>query len=241
MSRHLVFSDLHGQYKLWEKIKSFIEPDDVVYCLGDCADRGPDGWKIIKEVLDTPNITYIRGNHEQFLIDNDYRLWKLNGGDSTIEAMQREDDTERRRIRVALINTPLYESYINKDGTEIYLCHAGFDPEIIRYWSDEELLWNRYHISRAWPQEYKDDTMKIIHGHTPRQVMDQFIGRKDRRPKGDTGAYWYCDGHKCCIDQGSVVSNAALLLDLDTFEEYIFVTGSEDKDEHFIYNGGYTR
>ena len=38
-----VFSDLHAQYNLWQQIKNFIKPDDLVFCLGDCVDRGPVG------------------------------------------------------------------------------------------------------------------------------------------------------------------------------------------------------
>ena len=45
------FSDLHGEYKLFKQIQEYIQKDDVVYCLGDCCDRGPDGIKIIQEVL----------------------------------------------------------------------------------------------------------------------------------------------------------------------------------------------
>lgn len=92
--RTLAFSDLHGQYKLWKQIENFIQPEDKVFCLGDCADRGPEGWQIIKEVLATPNITYLRGNHEQFIIDEDFWLWTYNGGTSTIDAAESDTDEE---------------------------------------------------------------------------------------------------------------------------------------------------
>lgn len=31
------FSDLHGRLDLFNKIIDFIQPDDIVYCLGDCG------------------------------------------------------------------------------------------------------------------------------------------------------------------------------------------------------------
>jgi hypothetical protein len=34
-------SDLHGMYELYQKISDFLKPEDKVYCLGDCGDRGP--------------------------------------------------------------------------------------------------------------------------------------------------------------------------------------------------------
>ena len=64
------FSDLHGRYELWEQIKNYIKPEDIVYCLGDCIDRGYRGYEILKEVLEHPQITFLLGNHEDFLMQN---------------------------------------------------------------------------------------------------------------------------------------------------------------------------
>ena len=68
------FSDLHAQYDLWLQIKDFLKPEDTVYCLGDCVDRGPVGLDILNEVLETPNITLLCGNHEDFIdkLENGY-------------------------------------------------------------------------------------------------------------------------------------------------------------------------
>lgn len=219
------FSDLHGQYSLWEQIKNFIKPTDVVYCLGDCADRGPNGWKIIKEVLNTSNIIYIRGNHEQFILDEDYELWQMNGGISTICSSELESDEEYNKIRLKLAKTPLILNYTNKNGKRIALCHAGFDPEIIAYQRDEDLLWDREHIGYSWPEKNWSD-LYLIHGHTPIQFINRFtsFGEKKASPPQ---AYWYCNDHKCCIDQGSFLSGNALLLNLDTFEEHIFTAEVE--------------
>ena len=214
------FSDLHGQYDLWKQIKEFIKPEDTVYCLGDCADRGPDGWKIIKEVMDTPNIIYIRGNHEQFIIDEDQWLWSYNGGTPTIADWEAAPEEEYKKVKEFLQETSLIENYVNEKGETITLCHAGFDPEIIKYRNDEDLLWDRNHMGYEWP-DAEWYFLKIVHGHTPIQYMKEFVRLEDPRPQPPQ-AYWYADGHKCCIDQGSFMSGSALLLDLDTFEEHIF-------------------
>ena len=34
-------SDLHGRMDLFRQVKEFLQPEDVVYVLGDCGDRGP--------------------------------------------------------------------------------------------------------------------------------------------------------------------------------------------------------
>ena len=219
-----VFSDLHGQYELWKQIKDFIKPNDLVYCLGDCADRGPAGWKIIKEVMDTPNIIYIRGNHEQFIIDEDQWLWSYNGGAPTIADWDTASEEEYKKVKDFLEKTDLIATYSRSDGKTIALCHAGFNPEIILYHDDEDLLWDRNHIRYEWPQGWDD--LYIIHGHTPIQYMREFTRLGEPRPEPPQ-AYWYADGHKCCIDQGSFMSGHALLLDLDTFEEHIFTAEVE--------------
>lgn len=215
-----VFSDLHGQYKLWKQIENFIRPEDKVFCLGDCADRGPEGWQIIKEVLATPNITYLRGNHEQFIIDKDFWLWTYNGGASTIDAAKSDTDEERIRIKTLLSQTPYIADYTNIKGYKIVLCHAGFDPKYIAYKDDDALIWDREHLAYDWPEGWDD--LIIVHGHTPIPHIKNYVRPIEKRPQPDR-AYWYCDWHKCCIDMLSFKSKKAIVLDLDTFEEYLFV------------------
>ena len=115
MNKTYAVADIHGQYNLWRQIIEYLDDTDTLYILGDCGDRGPDGWKIIKEALKDPRVIYIRGNHDQFLIDSwqdDWRLdglWYYNGGYDTFEAAsadqyadeyegQRSPRTRRRRF-----------------------------------------------------------------------------------------------------------------------------------------------
>lgn len=85
-------SDLHGRYDLFEKMKNLLGPNDTIYCLGDCADRGDDGLKIIQEILADSRFHYLKGNHEDLLVKGlsevvlekyrgeNYDLWMFNGG-----------------------------------------------------------------------------------------------------------------------------------------------------------------
>ena len=57
----------------------------------------------------------------------------------------------------------------------------------------------------------------IVHGHTPSQFIADFYG-VDWVP----GAFWYCNNHKICIDNGGFDSGYFCLLNLDTFDEEIF-------------------
>ena len=67
MNKVYAVSDLHGMYGLWEKIKNYIDETDTIYFLGDAADRGPHGIKIMKELFTDKRVKYILGNHEDIM------------------------------------------------------------------------------------------------------------------------------------------------------------------------------
>ena len=57
-------ADLHGHLEIWKKVKEIISPDDIVYVLGDCVDRGPQSWETLKTVYNDPQARLLKGNHE---------------------------------------------------------------------------------------------------------------------------------------------------------------------------------
>ena len=61
------FSDIHGTWELYRAIMNYCHEQDpeamIIYC-GDACDRGPDGYQIMKELLDNPYVIYLKGNHE---------------------------------------------------------------------------------------------------------------------------------------------------------------------------------
>lgn len=216
-------ADLHGRYDLFEKVKNYLKPEDIVYVLGDCADRGEDGWKIITEVYENPQFIYLKGNHEDMLVkaminadkvtvderksgfDEFYNLLCWNGGKKTyfdwIQSNKRHKWIDR------LAGLPEHLTYINKKGQRVELTHAGYTPDVD---DGRDLLWNRYHPCDEWPEGYEDTI--IVHGHTPvqhhiRNLMD---------------VYWYCENHKVDIDLGACRTGVTALLNLDTWESIQF-------------------
>ena len=234
MNKTYAVADLHGQYQLWLQIKDYLQPEDKLYILGDCGDRGPDGWKIIKEALIDSRVVYLRGNHEQMLLDawryewhgDDFYLWMQNGGWETYDAMLFDRDYEI--ILQQLARTKLYEQYVNIKGDIIHLSHAGFtlmQDNVIP--DNEDLLWGRDHIFDKcvwWAEENPNDF--VIHGHTPIQ-SDRFNQISRLYPteisvNDSKTVAKYCGGHKVCIDGGCFLTNKCAILDLDTFEEIVF-------------------
>jgi serine/threonine protein phosphatase 1 len=221
MARY-AFADIHGRMDILKKIIDKIEPGDVVYCLGDCGDRGPNSWECIKTVLAHPQIIYLKGNHEDMLVkafrsammgdQSDYHLLHYNGGAATFEKLISEEDPVAWIDEIAKL--PTISAVMNSNSKVVILYHAGYTPgkEIP---STDDILWDREHFSDPWPAGFSDTIM--VHGHTPISYLkEQGIVKPPKAGKGDN--LFYADGHKICIDTGAVQTGVAVLLDLDTFE-----------------------
>ena len=231
MSRVFACSDLHGRYDLWLQIKNFLQEDDKLFFLGDAADRGPDGIKIMGELLTDKRVVYLYGNHEDMLVDEcpmiiegrscGSGLWHYNGGVPTIEAFQKMSEDSQfwllRKIRALSRKA----EYINKNNQRIFMCHAGTNPgmEEEKDWGYKDaFIWNRDHFYDDWFEGYDD--LFIVHGHTPVTSLKYKLNiLKENEP---IEMFRYADGHKFDIDLGSVITNKTVLLDLDTFEPIYF-------------------
>ena len=222
------FTDVHGQYGLWDMIKNHCKEDDTIYFLGDACDRGPDSIKIIKELLNDPRVIYLKGNHEELLETivpelfeggaNNFTHWLNNGGGETWEELSRERDSAIEGIIYQIKKLPYTATYKNTKGQHIFLSHSGayrpFPLGKYHKWNiipDEDLyLWDRTHIKETeW--DYRFPKVYVVHGHTPVQLYF-----KSELP------YSYCENHKIDLDLASFDTKKIALLDLDTFEYHIF-------------------
>ena len=243
-------ADLHGCYWAWEQIKKILQPGDVLYFLGDAADRGTDGWTIMKELLNNSQVIYLMGNHERMFLNNwgnydghslndckDYRhldnyIWNWYGNGGEITDSQFIQDSISGEEKVSYIrqlnDLPFITVYHNENNEDIILCHAGCDYHDIDNLTEEAAIWDRSHyLNSMWDGP---NNTYIIHGHTPIPLLIQEQEKFNRWynlgynfPKDEMleGAYWYADGHKCCIDCGVVFTDQTVLLNLDTWEEII--------------------
>ena len=218
-------SDLHGCLKAYKKIKQMLKPEDKVYCLGDCGDRGPDPWETIKAVATDSQFIYIKGNHEDMLIkaareiiDDEYggdkqRLLEQNGGGRTLDELLFEDNPQ---LWVNHLNRlPTHLTYTNTNGQEVFLCHAGCS-----LWSDEDSIPCDYDL--IWDRDHYFDTSSllnntiVVHGHTPFWYIAEDLNINI--PDDQFEAFKYANGKKYCIDAGTYATGVSILLNLDTFE-----------------------
>jgi serine/threonine protein phosphatase 1 len=227
MGRTLAVSDIHGDWNIWTAIKNFLQPDDTLYILGDCADRGERGWDIIKEALAHPQVIYLKGNHEDMLVNAvcnskrngmmnaDSQLLFSNGGRTTLYDWA-ADTEENQALIDDIAKLPLYEIYMNENRQMIILTHAGLTPwESVSNYSEEELLWDRLHYTLpSWPNNAGH--MIVVHGHTPCMYIADDLNLEYEVDQ----PLWY-HTNKCCIDNCTVLNKAAIILDLDTFEYHL--------------------
>ena len=153
----------------------------------------------------------------------EYKLLKRNGGDKTIEDWWKDGAKEEWIDKLDTL--PLHAEYKNQNGILVLMSHAGYTP-----WYDEdrpenviipnefELLWNRDHFFEDWNEEWHQNCV-IVHGHTTIPSLMRHLCVDEETV--EYGAYWYENNKKVCIDNFSVLSGIACLLDLDTLEEII--------------------
>lgn len=215
-------SDLHGQGWAWDAIKDRLAPSDYLYFLGDAIDRGPDGVRIMQEILNRPNTTYIQGNHEQMMLDGMFgsydamSLWTYNGGWTTQKVLANMSEEGTKNLLQEVNALPFYVEYINPDGIKIIMTHSGYTFDMSDWY---QMVWNRTHY-------YSDGTISlntlIVHGHTPTPYLCRAI--EEVTPEG---MIWYDNGHKIDVDLGVHFTKKTCLLNLDTLEEEIIYESND--------------
>lgn len=234
MVKHYAIADIHGMYDIYAQVNEILQPDDIVYFLGDAGDRGYDGFACIKHIYQNPQWIYLKGNHEDLMVKalrehqitfggkwgsktNAFDLWMYNGGYETFESWENQGKDYSWIDK--LNNLPLQADYTNPLGIKFYFSHAGFTKgNIDELWSTQ-LLWSRSHFFNSWDEEAYPKAI-CMHGHTPNELLVHQLRRRgydsiEPYVVGTPKAISYCNGHKICIDNGVFYSNATVLYDLD--------------------------
>lgn len=174
-----------------------LRPDDALYVLGDVIDRGPDGCKILLDMMGRPNVIPILGNHEftaavclPWLLEevtdcplanlDDTRLaalqeWIVNGGGPTLRELQGLSRAERWDILDYLWEMELYAE-AEAGGRSFVLTHAGLDHfspgKPLDDYELEDFLFCRPKPNEAfWPDRY------LVYGHTPTHLLRAQMGQ----------------------------------------------------------------
>ena len=198
-----VCSDIHGMYDLYCRMLETIQfsDRDHLYIPGDMIDRGPDGTRILLDVMKRENVTCLLGNHEHMMWyylncigDPIGEAWMLpgNGGRKTLTPYTMLPDEDRRSIRRFLDDLYL-QVELSVGGKTFLLSHSSFLPDSGTVkWQDsgitEEEVLNVVWCS-PWrageyidPAEYKKDGRYHIIGHVPVLLIKDEDWSGGRRP-----------------------------------------------------------
>ena len=171
-----VLSDIHGNLRRFESIMSQInlQPDDTLYILGDVVDRFHAGIKILRQIMKTPNMKMLIGNHEYMMLRaighctdaaderenmnyKQFRLWYRNGGEITHNYLKHLRKEFRAEIFEFLQTLPANID-IEVNGKQYKLVHGSPIENYRRYLhyeyenAKEYAVWERWSIcgSSSW-------------------------------------------------------------------------------------------
>lgn len=230
-------SDIHGCYDKYRELLRAIQfhPNDTLYVLGDVIDRGPDGFKILLDMAQRPNVVGLMGNHEAMAIralpgimrnvrqirktaltkdeTEALKLWFRNGGELSLADFFWLNDEPSQIVWEYMRKMPLYWE-VEIGEQRFILIHGGlgnFSPSRpLSDYEPKEILWCRPEPDTVYyPDKY------VVVGHTPVQLLAVEYGEED------TPAKIYHNGNLIDIDCGCIFPGGQLgCLCLDTMEEF---------------------
>lgn len=163
-----VISDIHGRLDLLDLCLARIcdEADSgTVFFTGDYIDRGPDSCGVIQRLIDGPSAgwvwKFIRGNHEDFLIDavdgGDAACWMGNGGVETLQSYGMAEPYASHVAWVRALPRLLW------DDLRVYTHAAVSEAYELTDQPEAVTQWQRY--PKGADVGYRG--RHVVHGHTP--------------------------------------------------------------------------
>ena len=215
MSKYAV-GDIQGNYKVWEKIKTILKPDDTLYVLGSAMDYGEDGVKIIQEIMNDSRIVYLFGTHDYFFCNrykyNTSHLHNNNGGSITWQKFSKLTEAAQKKIYNFLKTRPLFTILINNNSQEIYLSNNGCENFKL---TEGDFLFHNNYAYDTEPSKFDFS----IHGNITVKEIEGWKRTQNKKSKsGDVVNHWYNKNH-LTINNSPALTNSAILVNLDTLEE----------------------
>ena len=226
-------ADIHGCYEEYMELiqKINLAEEDHLYILGDALDRGPEPMKIILDLVQRKNITYIIGNHDYLFLyfirklgldlssvsnmssDDtvDFQAYLEDGGLVTIEAFMKLSSAEKQTVYDFLENANVYDEVV-VDNERYILVHSGInnfrEEKALDEYDVLDFICERADYSRRY---FRDNNTYLITGHTPTMYINH-----------DTSSKVYTGNGHIAIDCGCVYGGklAAYCIDSD---EVIYV------------------
>ena len=201
--RRLAVSDIHGCAKTFKSLikQLALKKKDQLFIVGDAINRGPSSQKVLDIILELKKegyqIFYIRGNHEQMILD---AIKNKNTHLKLIDPFKSEKgEVKEKYIRV------LEDSYHYIELEDFFLVHAGFDFKSKEPFknTDAMLYSKKLKLDHSYLKK-----KKVIIGHYPSNLLE--IIRRIKKGKNKL----YIDNG--CVNKKEEEQGNLLCLNLDT-------------------------
>lgn len=228
-----VIGDIHGcadELEVcleWLDAKAGLKGEDVVVCIGDYVDRGPDSCSVIDQLLrfksSHAHTFFLKGNHEEMMLSflglggSGGRLFLANGGEETLlsyglplepEAALQGLPPAHRDFLQSLERMVLLDDFA--------LVHAGVDPlRELGSQVDDDLFW----IRDTFINNVHHFGLTVVFGHTP--FEDVFL----QLP------------YKLGVDTGVVYGNKLSVVELKSLRCAQVKAGARKVKEHRLKPG----
>lgn len=179
--RIIAFGDIHGCYKAAETaVKLAKDENALAIFLGDYVDRGPDSIKTLEALIEAkkqnPEWIFLRGNHDQMLLDLISGKTEPNIEFKVPNGMSSNEETTKLFFKWKKLSEHLKNEIVQfLERTKFYyetehwiFVHALLKDSTITLdkKSEEDLIWN-YSLEPIW------EGKTFIHGHSTVKVINR--------------------------------------------------------------------
>lgn len=187
-----IIADVAGRFDELILLVAQMPKDEPIVLVGDLVDRGPKSPEVVNWAMNTPNVTVIKGNHEDMFVDwcentkrYDWGIWLMNGGNATLAAYNGSDEGKVPDSHVQFLKSrPLF---VKEPG--LFISHAPWQTSLkseeIHLHNPFDILWNREH-----PSPIEGIFQIFGHNSSMKQYGDYAICIDDCSNKRLAGIHW---------------------------------------------------
>lgn len=184
--KKFVIGDIHGAHRALKQClerAQFDYEEDELFCLGDVADGWPEVRECFDELLKIKHLTFILGNHDQWLLfwaqgNHPGDVWTSQGGLNT----QKSYGFDPKNVPAEHIQLLLEDSklWLVDDDNRLYV-HGGINRDLpIEKQKVDVCLWDRSLVQTALkyqnmkkPIAQMTEFANVFVGHTTTNFFDK--------------------------------------------------------------------
>lgn len=187
-----VVGDIHGAFeklKVQLDLMNFDTSKDRLFSVGDLVDRGPNSHLAL-DWLKYNWFFPVRGNHDEFIVENNAYLQSINGGNWYLNLPAETKEHWQKQFSQIPYSVSV-DTHCGKIGIVHAEVFGSWNVVELEQYSKQDLIWGR---TRAYSSdtELVTDVVKIFVGHTPVNTNDLVLGNTHYL---DNGA-WHNNSNK---------------------------------------------